>query len=1758
MWAPLEGGGGGTVAHNSFHNEHEESSSDEAYLYSMRAAYNRALNLLHRSKVVGDADWEMARECLVNLVGQLSSILNSDSSSILHQECKHLYFMGNKNLARMQSKQGLGPESFGAAFLAALAAASVMADMGTFDAGLMFRTAHLALQLGDVWSCRLLLSLHRQSFGDLYQQALLKLEQMLTDCDNLHPTVVGAYWTCNIEWIPRDATKNSEVCELRPSPVRQTLSASSSCTAQSISTAFQGLILGLAGASLIDSSQEYTRSLIIGRAVAKELMYTMISESNPEGRHTEPRGSAQLSDCCDNGEDQDDVDHNAKSLRCDAAANKSTGAKNECGDDLRDDMSGAKDAQMSARSSSPRTQNRRSSRQPARKIRGDDDVVCIATLPAVRTRLRINVEEILFPEGVQIKLEELDTVASLTPQDMLEMLLSTEESTTSGSLHTPLLPPSTYSATNDYELQIKNMLGSALVQLSCLQADDVHFAFIRMAAQLISMLSAQKMPLYNSTCSRQGDNDALSLNLTMLALAVVKSWHAILRIRNFSFEIAFSQFNESERILLFECAAEFSRGGVEKIEYVAGDKEEKSDLSATANWLLNYGLSTSAGDALNVQSAPESIVAIRRIWLFLVHVVLDPAGEGDRGLHNQEISALLDFLKDWLAKNGPFWLHHMQNWGEVDIKHVSLLTAFLQESCYFSTLEKTHTYTHAWMDSVKINIEQSDDLTSLVTMSVRKKQEPEDSLLLLIFMTCQVLEDYDTWLLVSAKILSAFPIFFTMILQSCSEDDDLLAWTARSMTCIETTLNIKNMDNHCKLANALSQGRLKATYDALLQLLLMAFTHERDEVFSSSYRLMVALAASMRAPAGVVRMMVDACVSCIEEWTAKGKTPTASKMLLSVSQFASELVVLDAFTTKYLTEARLVSITASLYLFLEKWNSACPAIILSGNSVLLTCCYSLSALSPTDKLDMTKSFVDDIYANGLNSLGNEGMLQYFANILQTLVNFNDRCHPFSIAELIQKQQHEFCFCLGHFYYLLYGIPLVPAVSQDMRCIGLSMDNKRSLVDDVYRFYEFCVSIGHCGRFERRSCLTMLTQLEALGLGPIDSENFQNISHFLFGTNEDMYPPYDANASVCSLMSALESRGGNCCKYPMDAHSSIYFELLCQIRDGFGVRDKELREGFCLPQSSTLPVGERRLCQAIDLCVKDLVFSPRRYESWSTLHAKLIEYLQIVCDELSGMCLPDLLPLSLHEDLYSGSFTMSDLMSGSLRHDVTRGAYLRAFMEAQNRRVEGQQSYAKEIFQNAWAKSDDCDTAKLCLLLDFKNCFIKAIQRINVLLNTPSMFANASVKENIQASLNHGLMLYILAYDFPTESPRRRELLGVALVAFEQSHQMNSSAIQSQRVHSGSAIYAMLTIVKLRWMLYGDMGVIVTLCKAVRGLLEEDGSSRALWKSLRVKILNEVSAVLGDVALHLLSDPLHTDSSNLLVDLIDASRFLSHFQLVNKTLCRYDNVDTDASTAAENQIAANSAWEILLNCFVNFRECQRCDQYDFRSVYGISSLLHRLRALSDSPSSTIPTWVLDGFQQLHIAGATSRAALRELAKLFDKKRPQIAAMWFPEKPSDEWECVISRTYEFDHLRRLYFSLYTELLETCDDLSSSLNVLYNIMSSKNQTAALRWMLETAVVTTMKIVGRRLGKYNKQLQTVYEILQLVHTRVSTGACKRINAVLCALYGKCVAHHVGKPANLKEALKFCHSKWGLTNHSTPAFHKFGCLGKRGRDEMK
>jgi len=735
-----------------------------------------------------------------------------------------------------------------------------------------------------------------------------------------------------------------------------------------------------------------------------------------------------------------------------------------------------------------------------------------------------------------------------------------------------------------------------------------------------------------------------------------------------------------------------------------------------------------------------------------------------------------------------------------------------------------------------------------------------------------------------------------------------------------------------------------------------------------------------------------------------------------------------------------------------------------------------------------KSYHDSYITSCFSAIDGGEMLEFFSLKFQSILNSPaaDVCSLFRLSDLAAKDQLDYCGVLGQIYGFLYNFPLYPV---DIRLNPhMSVDGARA--DDLYRFYKYCVLVGHCSKTERRACLRMISDLDVLAVNPAEP-NLLLLTSFVFEGPHNASPQ---DASLLLVQLNEDPEGRRACP-AFSTKTFIYHEIIGQLRDGFGSTARD--------STAASAQFEARILKTIELCFMDLVYSPTRQESWIILQAKLIEYLFLVCDDIGSVCIPGLLPISLLE-FCSESITFFDLCVG-LRWDFERGRMLQQLFEAEH----GYLGPVSALLQAAWGVASADQTARLFVLLDLRSSLLTAIQRVKVVILDGLNVSDPPCLVNL------GFAYLSLGFETFKDSHKSRSFLTYGLVTLERALS-ETSFFDHHKLKDAIKVHSLCMTARFRWELFSDTTNVMTSFQEIYDVFdrEKDGANRPLWKNLRSSVLHELSALLVDISLNILS---------------------SQNSLEHHEAAVFKSASLLASVQRSDSVPPRDLWSVIVRCFSNFRECQRLDPRDFRPSYSLAAAIHRMGLLSNaSQSFRVPTEFMDNLRGLHIDSVDKEGAIAEMRRLFDKRRHQVVAMWVQEKPNDNWEVQLKRTYEFDSSRRAIFALYLELVETCDDLPTSLSLLHSCTTSRNQTATVRYMTDLTAVTIANIVDKNRLKYRDRLATVYEILVHVHSVVAKSTCRKILDLICTLHAMALGQ-VEKTSSLREALNYCHASWGV-----------------------
>ncbi len=209
------------------------------------------------------------------------------------------------------------------------------------------------------------------------------------------------------------------------------------------------------------------------------------------------------------------------------------------------------------------------------------------------------------------------------------------------------------------------------------------------------------------------------------------------------------------------------------------------------------------------------------------------------------------------------------------------------------------------------------------------------------------------------------------------------------------------------------------------------------------------------------------------------------------------------------------------------------------------------------------------------------------------------------------------------------------------------------------------------------------------------------------------------------------------------------------------------------------------------------------------------------------------------------------------------------------------------------------------------------------------------------------------------------------------------------------------------------------------------NAKVYSKPVRLSVLYQVSSICLKAALHLLQAQVSTTDTleqelNAIEDCMAAllptkvtvpvavAASASSAALFGQETSDQMQEDAEVSEEAEpvsNQPPSSSLevrmWTALQRSFAGLKECRRVDAFDFKSVYrvarGIAELAEILQRVGgDAPVPAGPLTSL--LELLGIRELNQSAALEELARVFDRKRSQIVAMWCVENAVSPWEKV----------------------------------------------------------------------------------------------------------------------------------------------------------
>ena len=130
----------------------DTEQSQELGVFKLRSTYTRGLNALHCSGASQDASWCESKSCFEEIIYLANDSHTTEESAAARSESELIVFLAYSNLSRMLAKCNDKKD----ALRYALSAASVLSirECNKKDPGLLLRIAKIALEVGDLWSCK--------------------------------------------------------------------------------------------------------------------------------------------------------------------------------------------------------------------------------------------------------------------------------------------------------------------------------------------------------------------------------------------------------------------------------------------------------------------------------------------------------------------------------------------------------------------------------------------------------------------------------------------------------------------------------------------------------------------------------------------------------------------------------------------------------------------------------------------------------------------------------------------------------------------------------------------------------------------------------------------------------------------------------------------------------------------------------------------------------------------------------------------------------------------------------------------------------------------------------------------------------------------------------------------------------------------------------------------------------------------------------------------------------------------------------------------------------------------------------------------------------------------------------------------------------------------------------------------------------------------------------------------------------------------
>ena len=234
---------------------------------------------------------------------------------------------------------------------------------------------------------------------------------------------------------------------------------------------------------------------------------------------------------------------------------------------------------------------------------------------------------------------------------------------------------------------------------------------------------------------------------------------------------------------------------------------------------------------------------------------------------------------------------------------------------------------------------------------------------------------------------------------------------------------------------------------------------------------------------------------------------------------------------------------------------------------------------------------------------------------------------------------------------------------------------------------------------------------------------------------------------------------------------------------------------------------------------------------------------------------------------------------------------------------------------------------------------------------------------------------------------------------------------------GDDLFSLVTTARAHWscqakrqgvrclsMMTTALQVLPRCVRAARLLRPESSQSRGvLSKPVRIAVIYHISTFCIKICLYLLH--MWTELENNSSEETNASLVLREVETCLAVLAKWQPITPAFEAESGGCGLLDRVWLALCGAITSLKQCRRIDAFDFRSVYRSSvTVLELGRIVRSQGALGPPAAVLPHLDSLGLRSLHPSDALEEMSKLFDKKRPQILAMWCVENASNAWEKV----------------------------------------------------------------------------------------------------------------------------------------------------------